>query len=487
MIETRLLSTDELLRSLVDEVTEIRVRENAALQIVAELDRRGAASELGYKDLPKVLRHVVRWDTHVAKRWIDTAALLTGEITPTGSELAPKLPVTASAVAEGVLSVDHVAAVAAVMKTVPAEHEAMVVGYARDFEPVTVRKLGNKLAYTLLQNDPEPRDLEPAPPGNQHLMQWKNGILEIRAKLDRVTGAKYEALLDPLAKPRPDTGQGPDARSRSEREGDALADLVDLMLRADQLPEHGGEPVTLTVTMRHEDLANQVGQGMLDNGEHIPAEQVRRLACNAGIIPLLLGSQGQPMDRRQHLRRQRRAALPPPPHTHPPEQVERQAGQRHPDLLRTRLARLLVASGHSAPLRQFRDGTGGTPMAMWSRRRATAKVNRDGGGIAERPTSRDGKAQPPLQLNRRQWRSRAPNNRDGEAEPNRAMRTRASGNGVSRTTNTTTHDCDWGLTLGARCYAGWIGRAPYARLLRPMCASQGPRSQAPIAIVAKRR
>ncbi|WP_030474359.1 DUF222 domain-containing protein, partial [Lentzea aerocolonigenes] len=76
----------------------------------------------------------------------------------------------------------------------------------------------------------------------------------------------------------------------------ALADLIDLMLRADQLPEHGGEPVTLTVTMRHEDLAERVGQGMLDNGDHIPAEQVRQLACNAGIIPLLLGSQGQPMD-----------------------------------------------------------------------------------------------------------------------------------------------------------------------------------------------
>ncbi|WP_030474338.1 DUF222 domain-containing protein, partial [Lentzea aerocolonigenes] len=168
--------------------------------------------------------------------WIDNAALLTNEITPTGSELAPVLPLTAQAVAEGALSIDHVAAIAAIMKTVPAEHETTVVGYARDFEPVTVRKLGNTLAYSLYQNDPEPRDPEPAPPTNQHLMQWKNGRLEIRAKLDKVTGAKYEALLDPLAKPRPDTGQGPDERSRSEREGDALADLVDLMLRADQLP-----------------------------------------------------------------------------------------------------------------------------------------------------------------------------------------------------------------------------------------------------------
>jgi 5-methylcytosine-specific restriction protein A len=297
VIETRLLPTDELLRSLVDEVTEIRVRENAALQIVAELDRRGVAGELGCKDLPKVLRHLVRWDLTTAKRWIANAALLTTEITPTGSELAPVLPLTAEAVAEGALSIDHVAAVAEVMKTVPAEYEATVVGYARDFEPATVRQLGAKLAYTLHQNDPEPRDLEPAPPGNEHMMRWKNGRLEIRAKLDKVTGAKYEALLDPLAKPRPQTSnEGPDTRTREEREGDALAELVDLMLRADQLPEHGGEPVTLTLTMSLDDLANKVGQVTLDNGEQIPVDQVRQLACNAGIIPLLLGGQGQPMD-----------------------------------------------------------------------------------------------------------------------------------------------------------------------------------------------
>jgi len=127
-------------------------------------------------------------------------------------------------------------------------------------------------------------------------MHWKNGQLEIKAKLDKVTGAKYEALLDPLAKPRPDTGEGPDPRPLDERQGDALAELVDLMLRADQLPEHGGEPVTLTVTVRHDDLADQVGQGMLDNGDRIPADQVRQLACNAGIIPVVLGGNSQPMN-----------------------------------------------------------------------------------------------------------------------------------------------------------------------------------------------
>ncbi|WP_198680858.1 DUF222 domain-containing protein, partial [Lentzea terrae] len=162
---------------------------------------------------------------------------------------------------------------------------------------MAVRKFGKDLAYGLYQNDPEPRDAEPSRQGNEHVMRWEDGRLVIRAKLDAVTGAKYEALLDPLAKPRPETPEeGPDQRSRAEREGDALADLVDLLLRADQLPEHGGEPVTLTLTMRYDDLAAQVGQATLDNQERVPAAQVRQLACNAGIIPLLLGEKSQPMD-----------------------------------------------------------------------------------------------------------------------------------------------------------------------------------------------
>jgi hypothetical protein len=286
-----------VLHDLVDGVADIRARHYAVLREVAELDRRGAARELGYKDLAQVLQHALRLDRKTAKQWVANAALLGSGITPTGSEIGPELPVTASAAAEGALSMEHVAVIAEVMKDLPGEYEETVAGLAREHDPVAVRAMGRKLVYALLQNDPEPRDPEPSRQVNQHVMRWKNGCLEIWARLDKVTGAKYEALLDPLAKPRPTTAEeGPDPRSRVEREGDALAELVDLMLRADQLPEHGGEPVTLTVTVRYEDLAGRTGEGMLDNGERIPAAEVRKLACNAGIIPLILGEKSQPMD-----------------------------------------------------------------------------------------------------------------------------------------------------------------------------------------------
>ncbi|GGU40811.1 HNH endonuclease signature motif containing protein [Lentzea flava] len=292
-----LLSAGELLRGIVDEVTEIRAREYTVMQKIAELNRRGAATEFGYKTLPQVLQHAVRWDPKTAKRWVDQAVLLGSEITPTGNELAPELPVTAEAAAEGTLSIEHVAVVAEVMKSLPSTYEAQVVGYAREFAPASVRALGTRLIYGLYQNDPEPRDPEPAPPGNRlTLRQDKAGDWKFAGTMDAVTGAKLVTLLDPLAKPRSTTDEGPDPRSRDERQGDALAELIDLMLRADQLPEHGGEPVTLTLTMAYQDLAEQVGHAVLDNGNRIPADQVRQLACTAGIIPIVLGGKSQPLD-----------------------------------------------------------------------------------------------------------------------------------------------------------------------------------------------
>lgn len=287
--ELRLLSTDELLAAVVGDVAEIRVLENRMMRKIAELSRRGAAAELGYRNVAHVLRHAVRWDLRTARQWVARAEVLSGPLL--------ELPVTAAAVAEGALSGDHISAVAEVMKELPPEAERSVVEFALAHEPSAVRAFGRELAYRLYQRDEEPGEPWAEQPANRLRMEWKGEQLEVWARLDKITGAKFEALIDPLAAPRPTTPEeGPDARLRAEREGDAFADLIDLALRADGLPEHGGEPVTLTLTMAYADLAAQTGLGVLDNRVRVPAPLVRRLACNAGVIPVVMGGRSEPMD-----------------------------------------------------------------------------------------------------------------------------------------------------------------------------------------------
>ncbi|MFJ8965546.1 DUF222 domain-containing protein [Lentzea sp. NPDC102401] len=293
----RLLSTDELLAAVVGDVVEIRVLENVMMQKIAELERRGAATELGYRNVAHVLRHAVRWDLKTARQWVARAEALAPQLTLSGALVEPELPVTAAVVAEGALSGEHISAVAEVMKDLPPKAEEPVVEFAQSHEPSAVRAFGKELAYRLYQQDAEPSEADPAPPVNRLRMEWKGDQLEVSAKLDKIAGAKFEAMIDPLAKPRPTTPEeGQDPRSRAEREGDAFADLIDLMLRADRLPEHGGEPVTLTLTMAYRDLAGQTGFATLDTRERMQAKLVRRLACNAGVIPVVLGGRSEHVD-----------------------------------------------------------------------------------------------------------------------------------------------------------------------------------------------
>ncbi len=74
--------------------------------------------------------------------------------------------------------------------------------------------------------------------------------------------------------------------------------LIDLLehLPADALPQAGGMAATVVVTMTLDQLENRLGAATLDTGTTISAAQARRLACQAGVIPMVLGGESQPLD-----------------------------------------------------------------------------------------------------------------------------------------------------------------------------------------------
>jgi hypothetical protein len=80
-------------------------------------------------------------------------------------------------------------------------------------------------------------------------------------------------------------------------------------LPAGSLPQAGGSAATIVVTLGYDQLVRGLGVATLDTGTTISAAQARRLACEAGIIPVVLGGDSQPLDvgreRRFHTRYQR--------------------------------------------------------------------------------------------------------------------------------------------------------------------------------------
>ena len=63
-----------------------------------------------------------------------------------------------------------------------------------------------------------------------------------------------------------------------------------------KLPHAGGVNATIVVTMTLDSLLGGLKAAHLDTGETISAGQARRLACEAGTIPAVLGGKSQVLD-----------------------------------------------------------------------------------------------------------------------------------------------------------------------------------------------
>jgi len=101
-------------------------------------------------------------------------------------------------------------------------------------------------------------------------------------------------------------GQGP-TLSWTERLGAAFTEILE------HLPTTGHGPLaaTLLVTLDHRHLLDGLASARLDTGTRISAGEARRLACGAGIVPIVLGGASEPLDvgreHRLHTKAQRRA------------------------------------------------------------------------------------------------------------------------------------------------------------------------------------
>jgi hypothetical protein len=125
-----------------------------------------------------------------------------------------------------------------------------------------------------------------------------DGMVRVTGHLDVEAAAIVDAALQPLCVPTPG-----DERTPGQKRADALIDVCRLALRTAQLPEHGGEPPQVVVTVRYDPLTGQLGGAVLDNGQRLSAATARRMACDAKVLPFVLGGAGQILDAGRSRRR----------------------------------------------------------------------------------------------------------------------------------------------------------------------------------------
>ncbi len=102
-------------------------------------------------------------------------------------------------------------------------------------------------------------------------------------------------LNSPLAAPSPDE-TGPDPRTAGQRRYDALMTVVRRGIAGgDQMPTT--PKATMNVTVRWDALLRAlVGTGETSTGEELTAATVRRVACDADVVPMVLGTDGEILD-----------------------------------------------------------------------------------------------------------------------------------------------------------------------------------------------
>lgn len=130
----------------------------------------------------------------------------------------------------------------------------------------------------------------------------------LRATLERLSAPRrwrHNAAGEPVSDPTI-RGEGP-GLNWSEQMGAAFVELLE-HLPTDGLGQSG---VTVMVHIEHQHLLDELAGAGLDTGTRVSAGQARRLACNAGIVPVVLGGRSEVLDqgreRRLHTKAQRRA------------------------------------------------------------------------------------------------------------------------------------------------------------------------------------
>ncbi|TME49847.1 MAG: DUF222 domain-containing protein, partial [Chloroflexi bacterium] len=128
-----------------------------------------------------------------------------------------------------------------------------------------------------------------------HVSAILDGMCVVNGLLDAEGGALLRTALEALMRPLPD-----DQRNAAQRRADALVELARRQLQSGDLPAMGGERPHLMITSELGTLAGLRPAPAAELRWHgtLPAESVRRIACDAAVvaaaIPAVTGPRSGP-------------------------------------------------------------------------------------------------------------------------------------------------------------------------------------------------
>ena len=279
-------------------------------QLIGEAETRGLPEALTQPSMIRMLMSVLRLSPGEASRRVRAAAAVGERSSMLGQTLGPLRPHLALAQQAGRVSPEQVSIIERALAKVDRpgfdsaevdQGERLLTQFAETFAVKDLRLLADQVIDRIDPDGSRPDDQLNQDRRHVEFHQCRDGSWAGTLRLTGSLGAKLQAVLGPLAKPRVNTLVGPDGRMVEEpdtrhygqRMHDALEDVCDRMLRTDTaVPDAGGTPATVIITIDLQDLLTGTGYGITADGTLIRTEQVRRMTDQAEAYYAFLDRNG---------------------------------------------------------------------------------------------------------------------------------------------------------------------------------------------------
>ena len=208
-----------------------------------------------------------------------------------------------TAMAAGQVSEEQAVVIVKGVDALPVEHrrdaEAHLIGCAAEHDPVALRRLAHRVLEVVapeIAEDHELKALQRQEALAEEACRFTiaddgHGLCHGRFTLPSHVGAMLKQAVLAINSPRHRHHSG-----TPKGLGHAFCEYV-TRYPVDRLPQAGGVDATVVVTMTLDNLlGDSHTPALLDTGDPITADQARKLACEAEIIPIVLGGKSAVLD-----------------------------------------------------------------------------------------------------------------------------------------------------------------------------------------------
>lgn len=288
----------ELMRGIASSEAQL-----AAVRLKVMAVAGDVADEAGAKDVAAWAaadHHVARRDAHA-----DLALAKTFDV---------RWQATAAALAAGHLHLDQARAIANALEGVRdelgdaklVEAEEIMLTAAKALDAAALRGLGRDLADTVDPDAADEREAKRLADEEKHAAEKSkltlnpkgDGTTRVSGLLPDAVAKRLATYLEAFAQPRKQAAESDGRRvPYATLMARALGDLLERVDPA-RLPDHGGDATTVIVTISLDQLRNDLAAAGIgfDEDSAMTAATARRLACQAFIIPVVLGGESQILD-----------------------------------------------------------------------------------------------------------------------------------------------------------------------------------------------